>query len=323
LDYPSNPREVGKRGMNSRTRTVLAISIIFFVVVGMVYLSTRQETVPETSYSLAIKDDVGRTVKIEGEPDRIVSLSPGNTEILFALGLGERVVGVTEQCDYPPEAKEKPKVGGFSTISIERVVSLEPDLVLATGGIQLRTVNQLEERGIKTVVLSPKTVEGILRDIELVGKITNRNREAKTLVGGMRGRIEFIKSGTWQLMSRPRVYYEVWHSPLMSVGRGTWINELIELAGGRNIFSDSLDPYPIISSELVIERDPEIIIIKRGYMGGVAKQDIFRRPGWGRISAVKIGRIYEIDENILIRPGPRIVDGLEALARVIHPELFG
>jgi iron complex transport system substrate-binding protein len=308
--------------MSNRSRRALTIFIILFFASAGIYWTIRSAKIPEASYPLTVRDDIGRTIEVGTEPKRIVSLSPGNTEILFALGLDDQIVGVSDYCDYPAQAKEKQKVGGFATISIERVVSLEPDLVLATGGVQLRTVDRLEELGIKTLVLSPKTVGDILNDIELVGKITNRNNEAVILVEELKNRIRFIESATFQLKSTPRVYYEIWHSPLMSTGQNTWINELIDLAGGINIFSDSSDPYPIISSELVIKRDPEIIITKRGYMGGIAKEDIEGRPGWNRITAVKTGRIYEIDENILIRPGPRIIDGLEALTAIIHPQLF-
>ncbi len=309
--------------MRREIKALLVIAIILPIIVAAISWSRESEQIPETTYPLVIRDDVGRTVKLGSEPERIVSLAPGNTEILFALGLEKRVVGVSDQCDYPAEARDKPKVGGFATISIERTVSLKPDVVLASGSIQLEIADQLSDLGIKTIVLFPRTIESILGDIELVGEVTNRNSEAKALVTRLRGRIEFIRAGTRQLMSRPRVYYEIWHSPLMSAGHGTWIDELIELSGGRNIFSDSSDPYPIISSELVIERDPEIIIINRGYMGGEARGEMLRRAGWDRISAVISGRIYEMDENLLVRPGPRIVDGLEALAKAIHPELFG
>jgi len=282
----------------------------------------RSERVLETMYPLTIVDDAGRSIEIGIQPERMISLSPGNTEILFALGLGEKVVGVTNYCDYPEEAKEKPKVGGFSTISIEKIVSLEPDLVLATGGVQRQIVDRLESIGIKTLVVSPETVEEIIKDIELIGRIANKNDEAEVLVENLRSRIEDVSTKIQQTTSRPKVYYEIWHNPLMSIGEGTWIDELIGLAGGRNIFSGSSDPYPMVNSELIIQRDPEIIIIKRGYMGGAAKEDILARPGWQEISAVRDGRIYEIDEDILIRPGPRIVDGLEILAIAIHPQLF-
>ncbi len=305
-----------------KSRITLAIAGLLLVVIAIVAWSTRPEVTVKTTYPFAIIDDAGRAIEMGAEPQRIVSLSPGNTETLFALGLGERVVGVTEYCDYPVEARGKTKVGGFARINIERVVSLEPDVVFATGGVQVRIVQQLENLGIKTVVLRPETVEGILDDIRLVGEITNRNSEANTLTRTLKDRIEMIKATTERSASKPRIYYEIWHDPLMSVGQGTWINELVQLAGGGNIFSDSSDPYPIINSELVIERDPEVIFMKIGYMGGVAKEDIINRPGWDRISAVKNGRIYEIDENVLIRPGPRIIDGLEALAMAIHPQLF-
>lgn len=315
-------------------KRALLLSLIIIILAAAVSAAvfytrapTKQAGAPEGS--ITIVDDFGRNVTVIKYPKRIVSMTPANTEILFALGLEDRVVGVTKYCDYPPRVKELVEegkvavIGGFSDPNIERVVALDPDLVLAAHSLQLKAIEQLEEKGVTVVGLDPKSLKDVLNDILLVGKVTGKEAEAKALVESMEQRIENVVSKTKEAQYRPRVYYEVWHDPLMSAGPGTWINELIELAGGVNIFSDAKAPYPEVSSESIITRNPEIIIIKVGYMGGVAKEEIKRRPGWEAIDAVRNDRIYEVDENILIRPGPRIVEGLETLARIIHPELFG
>jgi len=196
-------------------------------------------------------------------------------------------------------------------------------VVFAAHTIQLKAAESLEDRGVPVILLDPKNVQDILDNILLVGKATGKEAEAKKLVEEMKKRIDYVISQTRNVTYTPKVYYEVWHDPLMSIGPGTWIHELIKLAGGSNIFSDAKVKYPKVSPESVIARNPEIIIIKHGYMGGVAKDEIVKRPGWNAIDAVKNGKIYEVDENILIRPGPRIVEGLETLAKIIHPELFG
>ena len=283
-----------------------------------------------TQEAIIIVDNRGREVVITNyPPQKIVSMAPANTEILFALGLDDRIAGVTRFCDYPPKVKtmvEEGKIaiiGGFADPSIEKIIALKPDVVFAAHTIQLKAAESLEDRGVPVILLDPKNVQDILDNILLVGKATGKEAEAKKLVEEMKKRIDYVISQTRNVTYTPKVYYEVWHDPLMSIGPGTWIHELIKLAGGSNIFSDAKVKYPKVSPESVIARNPEIIIIKHGYMGGVAKDEIVKRPGWNAIDAVKNGKIYEVDENILIRPGPRIVEGLETLAKIIHPELFG
>jgi iron complex transport system substrate-binding protein len=275
-----------------------------------------------------VVDDFGRSVTLPKVPQRIVSLAPSNTEILFALGLGSKVVGVTKFCDYPPEVLERVKkgdiaiIGGFADPSIERIVALNPDLVLAASSLHEKVVKDLEEKGITVVALNPKKVDQILANIRLVGKVCGKPEEAENLTDGMRRVIDAVVSKTENVTHRPKVYYEVWYEPLYTIGPGTWQSELIEMAGGVNIFADAKEAYPIVSAEAVIERNPEIIVVPIGYMGGV-EEDFEKRPGWSAISAVKNGKIYEIDENTVIRPGPRIIQGLQQLAKFIHSEIFG
>jgi iron complex transport system substrate-binding protein len=321
----------GERGMpGCKTKSaVISLAVIIFVLVGFMWLACRPVKVERPSFSAAVRDDLGRNVTLSKLPQRIVSLAPSNTEILFALGLGPKVIGVTRFCDYPPEAREGVNngsitvIGGFADPSLEVIVALNPDLVLAASKLQEKVVRDLEEKGLTVIALNPKKVDQVLAAIRLVGRVCGRSEEAESLANRMEQVISAVRSKAKTAASKPRVYYEVWHEPLYTIGPTTLQSELIEMAGGVNIFSDAKAEYPIVSSEAVIERDPEIIIVPTGYMGGVNKEDFEKRPGWSTITAVKNGRIYQIDENIVIRPGPRIVQGLQQLAKLIHPEIFG
>ena len=274
-----------------------------------------------------IMDDLGRNVIITNYPlKRIVSLAPGTTEILFALGLGDKIVGVDSYSDYPPEAKDvKPKVGSFASISIETVTALNPDLVLATGGIQVSVVDKLEGGGLTVVALNPKDVSGIISDITLVGKITGQENVAKALVNKINAKIQEI-SNKLQNAPRPRVYIEYYfNGGYWSFGSQALISELVFKAGGINVFSGFAGAYLSTSTEQVIKANPEIIIITNGTMAkaaGLTPDVIRKRAGWDSTSAVKNNQIYVVEESPLTRPGPRILDALETLSRLIHPELF-
>ena len=281
-------------------------------------------------FPIRVVDAFGRNITIARAPEKIVSLSPSNTEILWAIGAGSKVVGVTRYCDYPPEVLARVKdgslnvVGGFTDPNVEVIVSLQPDLILVSSDLQKEIVSSLESKGLTVFALAPKTVADIVESVRLVGRIVGEANAAESLAYNMTRHIEAIVNKTRLVIERPRVYYEVWYDPLMSVGQGTYINDLIKLAGGTNIFSDSTVSYPIVNSETVIEADPQIIIAAKGYMGQIeeARSKIEERPGWTSISAVRNNMIYTIDENTLVRYGPRIVEGLETLALIVHPELF-
>jgi len=314
----------------SKTKVAaVSVVIVALALAGVAWYAWHPASVAPPAFPETVVDDFGRRVTISKVPERIISLSPSNTEILFALGLGPKVVGVTKFCDYPPEVPERVEngdiavIGGFADPSIERILALDPDLVLASSSLQEGVVSDLEEKGITVIALNPKKVDQILASIRLVGEISGKLEDAEKLANEMQRAIDTVRDKIKSLTYRPRVYYEVWYEPLYTIGPGTWQNELIEMAGGINIFADAKEAYPIVSSEAVIERDPEVIIVTIGYMGGVKKEDFEKRPGWTAIAAVKNNRICEIDENIVIRSGPRIVQGLQQLARAIHPEIFG
>lgn len=302
--------------------------IILVVIIISILCNTVNSLNSVTASSYTVVDDFNRTVTITHTPQRIVSLAPALTEILFALGLENKVVGVTSYCDYPPIVLEKVKtgaitvIGGFVDPDPERIISLAPDLVIAEGSLQRDIITFLEGKGLTVLGLDPKNITGVTNNILLVGNVCGRTDDANKLVANLNSRMEYVEKRVSQATQKPRVYYEVWYDPLMSVGQGTWINELINKAGAANIFNDSIAPYPTINSETVIVKNPEIIIVSKGYMGGTSRQEFEKRAGWSRVDALKNSQIFEIDENIINRPGPRIVDALEQLALLIHPSLF-
>ena len=269
-------------------------------------------------------DDAQRAVEITGVPERIISLAPSNTELLFALGLGDKVVGVTDFCDYPEEARGIEKVG-FVEINLEKIVDLEPDLVLYIGGTaQLEKTQTMEDLGLTVLVLAPSDIEEIFADIELVGRATGTEDEAADLASELRARMDEVLSRVAQAERQPLVFYELdatdptrpW-----TAGPGSFIDALIDMAGGINLGATAGMQWAQFSTEEIIAQDPEIIILGDANYG-VTVESVEGRQGWGVITAVKEGAIYPIDDNLVSRPGPRIIDGLEELARIIHPEIF-
>lgn len=307
-----------KRG--SRLRTFVATGAL----VGT-FFGGLSSILPAAEFPLRIVDGVGREVSISKQPETIISLAPSNTEILFALGLVDKLVAVSQYCNYPPEVQNKPKVGGFSTINIEKVVSFEPDLILATGGVQEEAARNLKRLGLTVISLDAKRTGDVLENILLVGKVTGKVESARRLRGNLEERIRAVTSKTKDLpdTQRPRVFYEVQYDPLMTAGPGTFIDDLIHLAGGVNIASDSATKYPVYNLEILIERNPEVIIISFWHGSIVASvEGVKSRKRWKIIDAVENNRVYGIHADLVSRPGPRIVDGLEEIAKYIHPELF-
>jgi iron complex transport system substrate-binding protein len=279
----------------------------------------------KVEYSIEITDQSGRVVKLVKVPERIISLAPSNTEILYALNLEDKIVGVTEYCNYPPEAKQKPKIGGFSTPDLEKLIAASPDLVLATSMHQKKVIPRLQEMGIPVVTLDPKSLDGILESISLVGKVTGKEKEASGLVAKMRIKIKSVTDKTDNLLptQKPRVLYITWHSPLMSAGLGTIQDELIRKAGGVNI-AQNLNGQASISLEAVVTGNPEVIIAGVGMgTGGDAPFQFARtEPRLTNTDAVRHNRVYAIDVDLAGRSGPRITDALAQFAEFIHPEIF-
>ncbi|MDO9515569.1 MAG: cobalamin-binding protein [Syntrophales bacterium] len=266
-------------------------------------------------------DKTERRVNIPSPPRRIVSLAPSITETLFALGLDREIVGVTMLSNYPDAARSKPRVGTFINISLERVVSLNPDLVIGTAdGNKKETVNQLEGMGIPVYVVNPENLAEILHMILSIGRITGREDEATALARGLRERIGRVASSLKGL-KRPQVFLQIGINPVITVGRDTLHNELIQRAGGANIYGETATRYPRCSMEDIIVKKPDIIIVSSMKRGGDFSTV---RDGWGKwgtIPAVRDDRIHVIDTDLIDLASPRIVDGLERMAEIIHPEV--
>ncbi len=252
---------------------------------------------------------------------RIISLTPATTEILFALGLDEEIVGVTVFCNYPVKATLKEKVGSFSSPDIEKILYLKPDIIFATGMEQAPQVSRLRKLGLKVCISDPANLEGLFGSISEIGSLTHREKEADKLISGMRARIEAVRSRASRVSpdKRLRVFLEIWQDPMISVGKKSFVNELIALSGGVNISGDLPKAYSYFSPEQVIRRDPQCIII--GHRVDDAELEaVKRRFGWDRVSAVTTGRIYaDINPDIILRPGPRLAEGLESIQERLYP----
>lgn len=277
------------------------------------------------AFPLTIIDDAGREVTLSAKPERIISLLPSNTETLFAVGAGEQVVGVTSYCNYPPEAATRKQVGGITvqSISVETIIALEPDLVL-TNPAQAEIAETLTESGLPVVVLDPASLEDIYANIELVGQVTGHPDEAAMLVTELRNRAEAVKKAVAAIPEEEQlsVFYEVWHDPLMTAGPNTVIGQIIDLAGGRNIFADVAEDWPQVSAEVVLTRNPAIILGPESHGSELTVEKIAARPGWDNIDAVKNDRVYLLDPDAVSRPGPRIIGMLEEIARDLYPDQF-
>ncbi len=300
------------------TSLISAGILLSAMFIGMGGISLANE------FPLTITDDLDRKVTILKQPERIISMAPVNTEILFALGLGEKVVGISNVCDYPPQAQEKERIGDYDNPNLEKIIELEPHLILASHGNPTELINQLEELNYAVVYLDPKDIDHIISSITTVGKITGNDKESTRLTEEMEERIEAVLSVTSSLVenNKPRVLYVVWYKPLWTAGSGTFIDELIQKAGGINIAGD-IAGWPQMNLETVIEKNPQIVVV--GYSEDQPEliQAVRDESTLDQTDAFKNNQIHTIDTDIVSRTGPRIVDALEEMARVIHPEIFG
>ena len=286
-------------------------------------------------------------VKIPGQvcPERIVSLSPSNTEILFAVGAGDRVVGVTDYCNYPPELETQlktnktVKIGGYWNPSVDSIVALKPDLVLVSTAkcsiktnhcktqcsrnceLTIKAANKMRSLGLNVLILSPHSLDDVLSNILTVGNATGNSSQVFDLVDDLKQRIDAIVENSKTVSVKPRVYFEVWNDPYISVNSATWIGNLISLAGGENLFAEAVSEWPMISPEDVISLDPDILLFP--VIPGVPRfwesfEAVKKRQGWANINAVKNQRLYEVLRDCISRPGPRLVESLELFSKIFH-----
>jgi iron complex transport system substrate-binding protein len=294
---------------------------------GATAVSTPASTeVATMAATYTVVDSLGRSVVLRETPRRIVSLAPSVTEILFAVGAGPQVVGDTKFCNYPSEAKALPKIGGYTakTISVEAVVDLTPDLVIAGTASQKPVVEALEKLNIPVLVLAPDSFEAVYRGIMQIGAVTNHPQEAEAVVAQMRQRVDavMVKVASVPADRRLSVFWEVFDEPLTTAGPNTFVGQMIRLAGATNIFGDAREDYPQVSAELVVERNPDVILGPTSQSAKLTPDLVAQRPGWANMTALRNGRIYLLDSDMSTRAGPRLIDALEALAKALYPELF-
>ena len=268
------------------------------------------------------RDALGKEIPIPTPPKRIIGLAPNLTEILYALGLGDRVVGVTDHCNYPPEVSLKPKVGSYIHLNVEKIVSLSPDLVIGTvDGNERYILDLLEQAHIKVFFVNPRDVRQAIETILTVGLVCGLPERAQQVSGQLTTRVNRVVELT-NARERPLVFLQINIQPIMTVNRNTVHNDLIHLAGGENMAADEPINYPRISLEEVIRRKPQVILISSMEREGrfeKARQDWLQ---WTSIPAVQKGRVHLIDSDLIDRPSPRVVDGLEIMAKLLHPEVF-
>jgi iron complex transport system substrate-binding protein len=296
---------------NHFIKTLLWLSLVIFLGTSISYSTTQK-----------FKDEVGREVTFPFPPKRIVSLAPNITEILFSLGLDEEIVGVSIHCNFPEKAKTKVRVGSYISLDFEKITSLKPDLIIATGAGNTREmVDRLEKLGFQTYVIYPKNFNDILKSIGHIGGVVNREKEARGIIEGLRKRSQRVIELTKGL-PRPKVFIQIGDAPIVTVGKGSFADDLIRLAGGENIAGKEKEVYPRFGMEEILKRSPEVIVISSMNPKGDYQKILEEWNRWKTIPAVKNGRIHLIDSDLLDRPSPRIIDGLEELVRVLHPEKF-
>ncbi|MCE5243540.1 MAG: cobalamin-binding protein [Desulfobacteraceae bacterium] len=256
-------------------------------------------------------------------PARIVSLAPGVTEIVFALGEGQRLVGVTELCDYPEKARSIARVGGFLSPDLERIAALKPDLCLAAwNGSPPPATGRMKELGIPFFAVHPEDMDGVMEAVGTIGRLLDAGPKADELVRGMRERLDRVKSRIALAGNLPGVFFQIGVAPIVSAGGHTLVDELITLAGGRNLAAGPV-PFPRFSREQVLALRPEVIVVS-----SMGRCEVFEKTAddwreWQSLPAAGADRIHVVDSNLFDRPTPRLIEGLELLARIIHPELFG
>lgn len=281
-----------------------------------------------TTFPVTLTDDLGVTITLQRRPDRIISLAPNVTEILFAIGAGDRVVGVTRYCTYPPEARKRPRVAGYTDVNVERIVALSPDLVVASRGNPKTTLARLSRQGLNVLAIGPRTVEEVVDSIALVGRATDTERQATHVCREMERTLASVRKAVADIPRRRRVYFGRLSAPFNTAGPTSFLGGCIALAGGENIATGVSQPWFVMSVESILANDPEIII--QGFHAeGNDAQDRHKLIArlradrvWSKITAVREGRVYTIDEDTVHRPGPRIAGAVAEMARLFYPERF-
>ena len=288
---------------------------MFLLLAGCTF---NEPGLPVSQKIITVNDDIGRSVALPKSPNRVISFAPNITEMIYALGAADKLVGVTAWCNYPPQVKEKPIVGDASSANLERILLLKPDLAIIVGTMNTPILSKLEGLKIPVLVLNPSNLEGIIRDITLLSHVLDKKSSGDSLTAGIRSAVEEINLSLAGVPynKRPAVFAEISSQPLMSAGNSSLIEQLIEQAGGRNIFSDITQDYFVVNPEVVMQRNPDIILIMHPQ---TSKEQLSARMGWSGIPAIKTGKVYDgISLDIMLRAGPRFVLGIKELNRIFY-----
>lgn len=281
---------------------------------------------PIFGQSLTFTDARNKSFTLPAKAARIVSLSPAMTEIIYTAGAGNTLVGNTSWCNYPAEAVNVAKVGGYSaqSISVETIVALKPDLVFGELGSSTDLAAAMDNAGLRFVAVNLKNFEDIFKAIELVGRTAGDLAKANSTVADLRARLAVVagKIAGIPVAARQRIFYEIWHEPLMTAGPNTFISQIIVAGGGINIFDDVDTDWPTVSFESIIVRNPDYIMASDTHGENITNDKLVLRPGWASLRAVQQNRIALFDGDIISRPGPRFVDAVEMVAKRLNPRLF-
>lgn len=279
---------------------------------------TKAPQPKQTTYPVTLTDGAGRQVTIPAEPKRVVSIAPSNTELVFALGKGAVLAGRGDFDDYPPQVKDVPSIGGIMPPSYEKIVAAKPDLLLFISGSEEVRKKLTDEYKINVLVVDAKNLDEVYASIRMLGIALNAQDAAEQVVGDMQKTVKEVTDKVAKATTKPKVYFETWDDPLSTAGDGTFINDLIKMAGGENIAADVKGWAPY-SAEQVAAKNPDFII---GSTEGTDAK-VKARKGWESFKAVKDGKVLVVpDQNLVVRPGPRLAEGLKWLAQTLHPELF-
>ncbi|HEV7376500.1 MAG TPA: cobalamin-binding protein [Pyrinomonadaceae bacterium] len=303
-----------------RFNLIFALALIVYAC-ALSCSSRREVSAPGTTTEMReVTDEAGKRVRLPAHPQRIVTLAPNLTEIVYAIGAGSRLVGNTTFCDYPPEAKQVAKVGDTLQPNIERIIALRPEVIFVSTASQLETfTKQLDERGIAVFVTDPHDLEGVFRSVKTLGELLGQQEQAEELVGNLRSRAAAVEDA---VRARPvvTVFYQVSPSPLWTAGRRSWITDLIRRAGGKSVTAEVEGEWMRYSDEAAMASRPEAIIMATSDSMNGEKMEV--AAALQKSPATLNKRVYGINGDFLSRPGPRLVDGLEQMARVLHPEAF-
>ncbi len=321
-------------------KNVLSIFLSLFLVIGLLVgcnddsaqsdnASSDNQTAEQTeesSFPVTIKDAADQEVTIEEKPKKIVSLIPSNTEVAYELGLEEEIVGVSDFDNYPEEVSEKERVGG-QELNVEKIISLNPDLVLAhESGVQMAAdaLQQLRDSGIAVIVVNEAAnFEEVYDSIEMIGRATGEIEKAESIIENMTTQVEDIKKKVAQIEEKKSVFIEVSPEPeIYTPGKNTFMHEMLQIINAENVSKD-IDGWAKIDQETIIDKNPDVIITTYGYYTENPKQQVLQRAGWSNVTAVEEEHVYDVHSDLVTRSGPRLVEGVEELAKSVYPEAFG